>query len=129
MIETQSLSRIFKMGKEEVHAVTDVSFSVASGELVALLGPNGAGKSTTLRMLTTLLPPSSGKATINGFDVAKDSRQVRKQIGFIGQGNAAGHHFRVDDELVSQGLFHGLRTREAAARAHELMEALDLIEL
>ncbi len=129
MIETTELSRTFKAGKEKVEAVRGVSFQVGQGELVALLGPNGAGKSTLLRMLTTLLPPTSGSAAINGSDVTRDSVAVRKQIGFIGQGNAAGHHFRVDDELISQGLFHGLSLRESGARAADLMEKLDLTDL
>lgn len=129
MIQVEKLSRTFKVGKEAVHAVRDVSFNVAQGELVALLGPNGAGKSTTLRMLTTLLPPTSGRATINGFDVASDSVAVRRQLGFVSQGNAAGHHFRVDDELLSQGHFHGLSTRDARSRARELLSTLDLENL
>lgn len=129
MIRAENLSRNFKSGKEVVKAVTDVSFSVAQGELVALLGPNGAGKSTTLRMLTTLLPPTSGQATINGFEVVSQSVAVRKQLGFVSQGNAAGHHFRVDDELISQGHFHGMSTREAMTRARELLSALDLENL
>lgn len=129
MIQVENLSRNFKVGKETVHAVDDVSFSVTQGELVALLGPNGAGKSTTLRMLTTLLPPTAGRATINGFDVSHESVAVRKQIGFVSQGNAAGHYFRVDDELVSQGHFHGMSTREALRRARELLSTLDLEHL
>ncbi len=129
MIQVENLSRTFKSKKEVVRAVDDISFSVAQGELVALLGPNGAGKSTTLRMLTTLLPPTAGRATLNGLDVVRDSVAVRKQIGFVSQGNAAGHHFRVDDELVSQGLFHGLKLHEAAARARELLATLELESL
>src|ERR1039457_414641 len=66
-------------------AVEDVSFSVVYGEVFGLLGPNGAGKSTLIRMLTTLLPPTSGNARILGFDVVKCADEVRKCIGVIPQ--------------------------------------------
>src|SRR5215204_7649053 len=99
MIRAQSLTRQFKVGKETVEAVRGVDLEVAEGELVAFLGPNGAGKSTTLRMLTTLLAPTSGTATVAGHDVLKQPGRVRQSIGYIGQGNGAGHAQRVRDEL------------------------------
>ncbi len=84
MIEVQGLSRTFFDKKRgEVKAVDNVSFSVAPGEIFGLLGPNGAGKSTTLRLLSTLLRPGSGTATVNGFDILTQSAQVRHQIGFL----------------------------------------------
>ena len=85
--------------------------------MVALLGPNGAGKSTTLRMLTTLIPPTSGTAEVAGHDVVTDQREVRSRIGYIGQGNGAGHSQRGRDELVSQGRSYGMSIRAARARA------------
>jgi ABC-2 type transport system ATP-binding protein len=99
---------------------------VRRGELVALLGPNGAGKSTTLRMLTTLIPPTAGTAEVAGFDVTAAQREVRRRIGYIGQGNGAGHSQRGRDELVSQGRSHGLSARAARERAAELIASLDL---
>lgn len=109
-----------------VRAVDGLDLEVAQGELVAFLGPNGAGKSTTLRMLTTLVPPSSGTAQVAGFDVAREQRQVRRSIGYVGQGNGAGHQQLGRDELISQGRAHGLSRRAAHARADELVAALDL---
>jgi ABC-2 type transport system ATP-binding protein len=90
MIETQRLTKHFTSKKTLVKAVDGIDLTVAAGELVALLGPNGAGKSTTLRMLTTLIPPTSGTARVAGFDVVRHQREVRHRIGYIGQGNGAG---------------------------------------
>jgi len=90
VIRTNKLTKTFTVKKEAVEAVKGVDIDVASGELVAFLGPNGAGKSTTLRMLTTLLKPTAGTATVAGVDVGKDPAGVRARIGYIGQGNGGG---------------------------------------
>jgi ABC-2 type transport system ATP-binding protein len=112
-----------------VHAVRGISLSVEPGELVAVLGPNGAGKTTTMRMLTTLIAPTSGSAQVAGHDVVADAAKVRRAIGYVGQGNAAGHNQRARDELYSQGLMYGLDRHDARRRAAELLEALELTEL
>ncbi|WP_179019626.1 ATP-binding cassette domain-containing protein [Paenarthrobacter nitroguajacolicus] len=129
MIHTNKLTKTFTVKKETVEAVKGVDIDVAPGELVAFLGPNGAGKSTTLRMLTTLLKPTSGSATVAGVDVAKDPAGVRARIGYIGQGNGGGHSYRVIDELIMQGRFYGMNTTDAKARAETLMASLDLSDL
>ncbi|WP_232344318.1 ABC transporter ATP-binding protein [Actinoplanes awajinensis] len=125
MIATRELTKRFK----SVTAVDGITLEVADGELVALLGPNGAGKSTTLRMLTTLIPPTGGSAEVAGFDVVAKQREVRRRIGYIGQGNGAGHSQRGRDELISQGRAYGLPVRQARARAGELIESLGLGEV
>ncbi|MBU2669570.1 ATP-binding cassette domain-containing protein [Actinoplanes bogorensis] len=125
MMETYGLTKHFK----DVRAVDGIDLNVAPGELVALLGPNGAGKSTTLRMLTTLIPPTSGTARVAGFDVVRQQREVRMRIGYIGQGNGAGHSQRGRDELISQGRAYGLGVRSARARAATLIESLGLGEV
>jgi len=84
MIQTQGLTRHFRVKRETVEAVRGIDLAVQTGEMVALLGPNGAGKSTTLRMLTTLLPPTAGSATVAGCDVQRDPAGVRRRIGLIG---------------------------------------------
>lgn len=126
MIRTSGLTRHFTVGKEMVEAVRGLDLHVASGEMVALLGPNGAGKSTTLRMLTTLLPPTSGSAEVAGYDVKTGRRGVRGRIGYIGQGNGAAHSQRGRDELISQGRAYGLGARASRDRAAELIASLDL---
>ncbi len=84
MIKVQSLSRSFEDKKRgTVKAVDNLSFEVGKGEIFGLLGPNGAGKSTALRLISTLLKPSSGTATINGFDISTQASDVRRQIGFL----------------------------------------------
>lgn len=129
MIETEGLTKRFSRGKTTVDAVRGIDLSVAEGELVALLGPNGAGKSTTLRMLTTLLAPTSGSARISGHSITTERDAVRRSLGYVGQGNGGGHNQRVRDELVTQGLCYGLSKRESGTRADELLTALDLSDL
>ena len=79
-------------------------------------------------MLTTLIAPTSGTAEVAGYDVVTGQRDVRRSIGYVGQGNAAGHPQRGRDELVSQARAHGLTRQEASRRADELLEAFDLTE-
>jgi ABC-2 type transport system ATP-binding protein len=129
MIETHGLTKAFTVRKQTVEAVRDLDLTVAPGELVALLGPNGAGKSTTLRMLTTLIAPTSGTAQVAGYDVTTQPQQVRRAIGYIGQGNGAGHNQRGRDELVSHGLAYGMSRASARARADELVASLDLSQV
>ena len=128
VIRTQGLTRHFTHRKAVVEAVRGLDLEVGRGELVAFLGPNGAGKSTTLRMLTTLITPTSGRAEVAGHDVVRERREVRRSIGYVGQGNAAGHAQRGRDELVSQGRAFGLSRTAAYARAEELLDAFDLTE-
>lgn len=129
MIETTGLTKTFRKGKATVDAVRGIDLHVREGELVALLGPNGAGKSTTLRMLTTLLTPTSGSARVAGFSITGDRDAVRRSLGYVGQGNGGGHNQRVRDELITQGLCYGLSKQQAGVRADELSAALELSDL
>ncbi|MGE3961894.1 MAG: ATP-binding cassette domain-containing protein [Dehalococcoidia bacterium] len=129
MIETRGLSRTFKSKSGPVHAVSDLTLEVGEGELVAFLGPNGAGKSTSLRMLTTLLTPTSGEATVVGCDIRRDPTGVRRRIGYVGQGNGGGHYHRVRDELVNQGRAYGQEGTTAKRNADELLEVFALTEM
>src|SRR3954468_7142204 len=128
VIWTQGLTRHFTRHTKTVEAVRGLDLEISEGELVAFLGPNGAGKSTTLRMLTTLIEPTSGTAQVAGYDVVSERRQVRRSIGYVGQGNAAGHQQRGRDELVSQGRAFGLPRAAAHQRAEELLDAFDLTD-
>ena len=129
MISTSNLGKQFRVKKTTTDAVTDLNIEVKRGELVAFLGPNGAGKSTSLRMLTTLLPPTRGSATVAGFDILRQPAEVRSRIGYVGQGNSGGHNHRVRDELLYQGAFYGMTRPATAKRADELIESLGLAGL
>ncbi|MBK7820179.1 MAG: ATP-binding cassette domain-containing protein [Tessaracoccus sp.] len=126
IIEVRGLTKRFTVGKNTVEAVTDLSFEVAPGELVAFLGPNGAGKSTSLRMLTTLIPPTAGTARVVGHDILRQPADVRRRIGYVGQLTSGSFAQRVRDELISQGAFYGIAKDVARRRADELIESLDL---
>ncbi len=126
IIEAHGLTKRFSVKKKTVEAVTDLTFQVARGELVAFLGPNGAGKSTSLRMLTTLIPPTAGTARVVGFDILKQPAEVRARIGYVGQLTSGSFSQRARDELLSQGAFYGLSKAASRARADELIESLDL---
>jgi ABC-2 type transport system ATP-binding protein len=129
MIQTEGLTKHFTVNKSTVEAVRGLDLTIERGELVALLGPNGAGKSTTLRMLTTLIAPTAGTARVAGHDVLTERAAVRRRIGYIGQGNGAGHNQRGRDELVTQGRAYGLSRSAARARAAELIDSLHLGEV
>jgi ABC-2 type transport system ATP-binding protein len=129
VIHAEGLTREFRVGKETVQAVRGLDLDVGEGELVAFLGPNGAGKSTSLRMLTTLLMPTSGTATVAGFDVMTAPASVRQRIGYVGQGHGAADDQLVRDEVVTQGRSYGMARGDAAARADELLGSLELTPL
>ena len=126
IIEAQGLTKRFTVKSKTVEAVTDLTFEVTRGELVAFLGPNGAGKSTSLRMLTTLIPPTSGTARVVGFDILRRPAEVRARIGYVGQLTSGSFAQRARDELLSQGAVYGMPKDAARRRADELIESLDL---
>jgi ABC-2 type transport system ATP-binding protein len=103
-------------------AVSDLSFSVARGEIVGLLGPNGAGKSTTMRILACYLPASSGTVRISGLDVFSDSREVRRRIGYMPENNPLHLDMRVREYLRFRARLKGLGWRRARERVDKVME-------
>ncbi|MGK3201157.1 ATP-binding cassette domain-containing protein [Amycolatopsis sp. MEPSY49] len=132
MITARGLERRFRRkGRTggEVHAVKGVDLDVEAGELVGFLGPNGAGKTTTLRMLTTLLKPSAGTATVGGRDLLKDPLGVRERIGYVAQGGGSSPETKVADELELQGRLYRMSKADAIARGAELADQLDLTGL
>src|ERR1700761_555114 len=131
IIEARGLARDFTSRKRTVHAVGGVDITVEEGEVVGFLGPNGAGKTTTLRMLTTLLRPTAGTATVAGADLLRDPLGVRKRIGFVPQaiGQTQGgtsDNSLVIEELLDQGAAYRIGREEARRRADALIEQLDL---
>ena len=130
MITARGLTQTFRSraGREktEVVAVDGVDLDVAEGEVVAFLGPNGAGKTTTLRILTTLLKPTAGTATVAGYDVATQAEDVRRSIGYVSQSGSTGSVTRAGEEVVDHGMLYGMSAADARARGQHLFEQLDL---
>jgi ABC-2 type transport system ATP-binding protein len=126
IITVNGLKRDFRTRTGTVEAVKGVDFEVRAGEIVGFLGPNGAGKTTTLRMLTTLLRPTAGSATVAGADLLGNPREVRRRIGYVAQGGGADENTAVVEELVLQARLYGLSPGEAAERAALLVGRLDL---
>jgi ABC-2 type transport system ATP-binding protein len=121
-IEAEGLVREFK----DVRAVDGIDLVVAPGEIYGFLGPNGAGKSTTVHMLTTLLPPTAGRATVAGYDVVKQGPLVRKAIGAALQEAALDPLLTGRDHMRLQTALHGMPRVERAARGEELLERVGL---
>jgi ABC-2 type transport system ATP-binding protein len=131
IIEARGLARTFTSRKRTVHAVRGVDLTVEAGEIVGFLGPNGAGKTTTLRMLTTLLEPTAGSATVAGADLRRNPLEVRRRIGYVPQaiGQTMGGtdpECLVDEELLDQAALYRIGKADAAARAAALTAQLDL---
>jgi ABC-2 type transport system ATP-binding protein len=126
MIATHDLVRTFRARKSVVEAVRGVDLEVGVGEIFGFLGPNGAGKTTTLRMLATLLPPTSGDATIAGADLRREPQAVRERIGYVPQGGSTDPAETGRGELVIQGRLYGMDKASAQRRANEILATLDL---
>ena len=122
-IEADGLVREFKGG---VRAVAGIELSVEPGEIYGFLGPNGAGKSTTVHMLTTLLPPTSGTATVAGYDIVREGPKVRAAIGAALQEAALDPLLTGREHLRLQMALHGVSRAERPARANELLERVGL---
>ncbi|OEJ60857.1 ABC transporter ATP-binding protein [Streptomyces agglomeratus] len=129
IISTAGLTRTFSAKAGPVEAVRGIDLTVEPGEILGFLGPNGAGKTTTLRMLTTLLAPTGGAATVAGHDLLLDPGGVRRKIGYVAQSGGLDPQVSVREELVTQGRLHRLSRAEATARAGELARDLGLTEL
>jgi ABC-2 type transport system ATP-binding protein len=129
MIKASGLARTFRSRGRTVEAVRGVDLDVEAGELVGFLGPNGAGKTTTLRMLTTLLRPTAGSATVGGCDLLADPLGVRKKIGYVAQGGGTAPECKVIEEIEIQGRFYGLTKNEARERGATLATQLDIAGL
>src|SRR3954468_12067670 len=126
VIHARGLARTFRKKKQEVRAVVGVDLDVDAGEIVGFLGPNGAGKTTTLRMLTTLLEPTAGTATVAGCDLVADPVGVRRRIGYVSQSGSTYPDARAGEEVVDHARLYGMSTAEATERGRKLFAELDL---
>jgi len=122
LIEVHKLKKRFP----DVTAVDEISFDVKQGDVFAFLGPNGAGKSTTIKMLITLLAPTSGNATIDGLDVVSDSAVVRRKIGYVPQLISVDGSLTAYENLVLMARLYDIPQRDCAARAKEVLSFLEL---
>jgi oleandomycin transport system ATP-binding protein len=123
-IEAEGLVKSFG----SVRALDGIDMVAREGTVFGLLGPNGAGKTTAIRVLSTLLLPDSGRASVCGYDVVRQPRQVRRQIGLTGQYAAVDELLSGHENLYMLGRLLGLPARDARHRASELLEAFDLSE-
>ncbi|MCJ7507282.1 MAG: ABC transporter ATP-binding protein, partial [candidate division Zixibacteria bacterium] len=132
-VETLNLNRTFKLKKEKgkklnlVTALDDVNLTIGRGELFGVLGPNGAGKTTLIKILATLLLPSSGTALVNGVDVVKHPEEVRKYINMVSGGEHSGYGIlTVQETLWMFAQFYGIPTKVALKRIEGLAKILDM---
>ena len=109
-------------------ALDGVTFRVQEGEIFGLLGPNGSGKSTLFRILSTMMAPSGGRASIGGFDVAAESREVRRRMGVVFQSQSLDKKLTVAENIHGQGRLYGLSGAPLRARAEDAMMRLGLLE-
>ena len=127
MVEVSGLSKSFSDKKRGLfHAVNDVSFRCEAGRVYGLLGGNGAGKTTTLRMLATLLTPTRGRATIDGFDIVSAPQKVRARVGFLSGATALYGRLTAREMVEYFGALHGLRRTELRERVAKLFKQLDM---
>lgn len=127
-IQASNLVKTYTAGKRVVKALDDLSLSVPRGTVQALLGPNGAGKTTTVKVLTTLIRPDSGSATLGGVDVLEQPDQVRRMIGVSGQYAAVDENMTGFENLDMVGRLYHLSPEDSRRRARELIEMFDLVE-
>jgi len=123
IIETENLTKIFG---GNVRAVDGVSFEVRKGEIFGLLGPNGTGKSTLIRMLCTLTRPTSGIATVAGFDVVKEANDVRKHIGLVAEKMIMYNHLTAYENLMLFGKLHDIPKETLDKRIDNLLELVQM---
>ena len=121
-IEVSHLAKSY----DQIRAIDDISFQVTGGEIFGLLGPNGAGKSTTLRILITLLHPTSGKATVLGMDTVADADRVRRSIGYVPQERAIDRFLTGREHLDLLANLYHLSPAEAATRIAHLLKLVEL---
>ncbi len=127
-ITAEGLVKVYRSRKSEVRAIDGVDLNVPEGTVLGLLGPNGAGKTTAVRILATLLKPDAGRATVAGFDLARQPDDIRRVIGLSGQYAAVDENLTGSENLWLFGRLYQLSSAEATRRAKELLEQFDLVD-
>lgn len=118
--------RSLKKSYGDIEAVKGISFQVAPGEVFAFLGPNGAGKSTTIRMLCTLTKPTSGSATVDGFDITKQPTSVRRRIGLVFQDRTLDQQLTAEENLRFHAVLYRVPRDQVDQRIDQVLELVDL---
>jgi sodium transport system ATP-binding protein len=130
MIGIHQLTKIFNNNKKnEVTAIDNITLSIENGEILGLLGPNGAGKTTTLRIIATILKPTSGTVAVDGYSVIDDAEMVRKKIGFLTGETKLYDRLTVRETFNYFGRLYNIEELELKARAKELMRLFELEEV
>lgn len=124
IIKTHELTKVFKGG---VRAVDGIDFEVEKAEVFGFLGPNGAGKTTTIKMLNTLIAPTSGTAEVDGLDIVKKAADVRKVIGYVAQDVGVDEHSTGKENLTLYGHYYRLDKATIKQRINEIFELVDLV--
>src|ERR1700724_1174753 len=128
-VETRALRRVYRTRAQEVVALDGVDLRVARGQRYGVLGPNGAGKTTLIKILVTLLLPSSGEAYVDGLDVVHQSRELRHRIAMVSGGENVGFGMlKVKEQLWMFSQFYGMPSQPARRQIEELRERLGLTE-
>lgn len=130
ILYTKSLKKTYisKKGKNVVEAVKGIDLEVKRGQIFGFLGPNGAGKTTTLEMLTTLLAPTGGSATVVGFDLLKYPQKIRQHIGYVSQAGGSDSSTNAFENLIMQARLYGMDKASAERRTQELIERFQISE-
>ena len=126
VLTTKALKKTFRTKGSAVEAVRGVDLRITEGEIFGFLGPNGAGKTTTLRMVATLMKPDSGEATIAGYDLFRQSAEIRKNIGYVSQAGGSDRDVTAREDLILQGRLYGMSKQAAQKQAEKLIDALDI---
>ncbi len=127
-IRTVDLRKTYRSRSGPVEALRGLAIEVSRGELFGILGPNGAGKSTTIGILTTLVLPSGGSATVGGIDVARDPVEVRSRIGVVSQASNLDRELTVAENLEFRGRYFGMKPAASRRRARDLLESSNLAD-
>jgi len=128
-IDTQNIGRSFLKKNKEKIVLKDINLKIETGSFYGLLGPNGAGKTTLIKILSTLLLPTTGRAKVLGFDIEKETNDIRWRMSLVSGGEFSGYGLlTVEEQLWMFALFNGMKTRDAKDKIEELLEVVGLEE-
>lgn len=128
MIQTENLTKIYKSFRQQFKAVDAINFKIEKGDIFGFLGPNGAGKTTTIRMLTTILTPTSGTAKVCGYDIIEEGKEVKKRIGFMPEKIGFYEEMSAIDLLDFYAEFYRIEEKERRKTALKLLEEIGLYD-